>query len=139
MASFNKFQSWVEFMVEAANLQSDDLKVLLTNGAPNAATHSLKADLTEISAGNGYSAGGPSLTITSRTQSGGTYKLVADDLVITASGGDIGPFQWIVLYDDTVANDPLIGFWNYGSALTLTDGSSLTLDFSASNGVLQVT
>lgn len=137
MASYNKFQSWVEFMTEGVNLGSDTLKVFLTNVAP-VNTDSVVGDLTEIAAGNGYTAGGLSVTVTSSAQSGGTYKLVADDLVITASGGSIGPFRYIVLYDDTVATDPLICWWDYGAELTLTDGSSLTLDFSAANGVLQV-
>src|SRR5687767_1422199 len=101
MASFNKFNAFVEHLAEKAhNLGSDTLKILLTNSAP-AAGNSIKADLTEISAGNGYSAGGPTATVSASSQTSGTYKLVLDDLTITASGGSVGPFRYFVLYNDT--------------------------------------
>lgn len=138
MASFNKFNSFVENLAEKVhNLQSDSLKLLLTNSAP-VATNTVKANLTEISAGNGYSAGGPALANVTSAQTSGTYKLNADDVVITASGGSIGPFRYITLYNDTATNDELIGWWDYGSALTLASGESLTIDISASNGILQL-
>jgi hypothetical protein len=140
VASFNKFQSFVEHVAEKVhNLGSDTLKVLLTNTAP-VATNSVKADLTEISAGNGYSAGGTAATISSSAQSSGTYKLVLADVTFTASGGSIGPFRYAVLYNDTPTSpaDPLIGWWDYGSNLTLASGESLTVDFDATNGVLQI-
>lgn len=138
MATFNKFNSFVEFLAEKTfNLSSDTLKVLLTNTAP-VATNTVKANLTEISAGNGYSAGGPSATVTSSAQTSGTYKLVIDDITITASGGSIGPFRYFALYSDTAANDELIGWYDYGSSITLANGESITIDFSSSNGVLQI-
>lgn len=138
MASFNKFQPFVENLAEKVfNLGSDTLKVLLTNSAPSAA-NGVKTDLTEISAGNGYTAGGPTATITSSAQTSGTYKLVLGDVTITASGGSIGPFRYAVLYDDTAASDQLIGFWDYGSSITLADGESITVDFDASAGVLTI-
>ena len=140
MASFNKFNSFVENLAEGViNLQSDALKVVLTNTAP-AAANSVLADLTEISAGNGYTAGGVAATVASSSQSGGTYKLVVDDVTITASGGSIGPFRYFVLIDDTPTSPakPLIGWWDYGSSITLNDGESVTVDFDATNGVLQI-
>lgn len=138
MASFNKFQPFVENLAEKVfNLGSDTLKVLLTNSAPSAA-NGVKTDLTEISAGNGYTAGGPTATITSSAQSSGTYKLVLADVTITASGGSIGPFRYAVLFDDTAASDQLIGWWDYGSSITLADGESITVDFDASAGVLTI-
>ena len=140
MASFNKFNAFVEHLAEKVhNLGADTLKVMLTNTAPVAA-NSVKADLTEISAGNGYSAGGPSATIASSSQTSGTYKLVLDDITITASGGSIGPARYFVLYNDTPTSpaDPLIGWWDYGSSITLADGESVTVDFSAANGALQI-
>lgn len=138
MASFNKFQPFVENLAEKVfNLGSDTLKVLLTNSAP-AAANGVKSDLTEISSGNGYTAGGATASISSSAQTSGTYKLVLGDVTITASGGSIGPFRYAVLYDDTAASDQLIGFWDYGSSITLADGESITVDFDASAGVLTI-
>lgn len=138
MASFNKFQPFVENLAEKVfNLGADTLKVLLTNSAP-AAANGVKSDLTEISSGNGYTAGGATASISSSAQTSGTYKLVLGDVTITASGGSIGPFRYAVLYDDTAASDQLIGFWDYGSSITLADGESITVDFDASAGVLTI-
>lgn len=136
MASFQKFNSFVEAVAEKThNLGSDVLKVLLTNTAP-VAGNAVKADLTEISAGNGYSAGGTAASITSSAQTSGTYKLVLADVVFTASGGTIGPLRYAVLYNDTAASDELIGFWDYGSSITLASGETFTVDFDPTTGVL---
>jgi hypothetical protein len=138
VAAFNKFNPLTEDLAEKIhNLGSDTLKVMLTNTAPSAA-NSVKADITEISAGNGYTAGGTAVTITASSQTGGIYKLVGNDVVFTASGGSIGPLRYAVLYNSTPAAGNLIGWWDYGSALTLADGSTLTVDFSATNGILQI-
>lgn len=137
MAAFNKFNSFVEAVAEKVhNLGADTLKVMLTNTAP-VATNSVKADLTEISAGNGYTAGGNTASVTSSAQTSGTYKLVlGDPATWTAAGGSIGPFQYAVLYNDTATNDELIGYWDYGSAVTLADGESFAVDFDPTTGVL---
>lgn len=138
MAAFNKHNQFVEDLAEKVhNLGADTLKVLLTNTAP-VAGNSVKADLTEISAGNGYTAGGTQATISSSAQTSGTYKLVLADVTFTASGGSIGPFRYAVLYNDTPTSpaDPLIGWYDYGTALTLTTGNSFTVDFDGTNGVL---
>ncbi len=138
MAAFNKFNSFVENLAEKVfNLETDALKIVLTDTAP-LATDSVYADLTEITGGNGYTAGGESATVASSGQTGGTYKLVLNDLTITASGGSIGPFRYFVLMDDTATDKPLIGWWDYGSSITLADGESVTVDFSATDGVLQI-
>lgn len=137
MATLNKFDSFVEALAEKVhNLGSDTLKVMLTNTAP-VAGNSVKADITEIAAGNGYTAGGGTASITSSSQTGGTYKLVLADVVFTATGS-VGPFRYAVLYNDTAANDELIGWSDYGSALTLANGETFTVDFSATNGVLTI-
>ena len=138
MAVFNKFQAFVEHLAEKVhNLQTDTLKVMLTNTAP-LATNTVKADLTEIAAGNGYAAGGSTSAQVSSAQTTGTYKLVLTDVVITAAGGAIGPFRYIVLYNDTptVPAKPLIGWYDYGAAATLNIGESLTVDFDGALGVL---
>lgn len=139
MAAFNKYQSWVEYLNEGANCGSDSFKVALSNSAPNAATHTVFADITEISAGNGYTAGGNAATTSTSSQSSGTFKLVlADPATWTASGGSMATFRYVILYDDTLAGDPLVGWWDYGSALTLGVGETFTVDLSASNGVFTV-
>ena len=138
MAAFNKFQSFVEAVAEKThNLGADVLKVMLTNIAP-VNTNTIKANLTDIAAGNGYTAGGGTPTISSSAQSAGTYKLVLADLVFTAAGGTIGPFRYATLYNSTAASSELIGWWDYGSAITLNDGETFTVDFDVTNGVLQL-
>jgi hypothetical protein len=138
MATFNKFNAFVENLAEGVhNLGTGVIKVMLTNSAP-LATNSVKADLTEISAGNGYTAGGNTITTTSSAQTSGTYKLVLVDSVFTAAGGSIGPFRYVVLYNDTPTSpaDPLIGWYDYGSSITVLDGESFTVDFDGAAGVL---
>ncbi len=137
MASFNKFQSFVEDMAEKVhNLGSDTLKVVLTNSAP-VNTNTQLSDITQIANGNGYTTGGTAATISSSAQSGGTYKLVLADVVFTASGS-MGPFRYVVLYNDTSTNDRLIGWWDYGSAVTLAASETFTVDFDGTTGVLTV-
>lgn len=59
------------------------------------------------------------------------------DVVFTASGS-MGPFRYAILYDDTLTGDPLIGYWDYGSSITLASGETFTVDFDATTGVLQL-
>lgn len=137
MAAFNKFDSFVEAVAEKVhNLGSDSLKVMLTNTAP-VATNTVKANLTEITTGNGYTAGGNVATVSTSAQTSGTYKLVlADPATWTASGGSIGPLRYAVLYNDTALNKELIGWWDYGSSVTLATGETFTVDLDQVNGVL---
>ena len=138
MATFNKFQPFVEALAEKAhNLGSDTLKVVLTNSAPTASMAAL-SEITQISNGNGYTTGGTAATISSSAQSSGTYKLVLADVVFTASSGTIGPFRYAALHNDTSTTDLLIGYWDYGSSITLQDTETFTVDFDATNGVLQL-
>lgn len=137
MASFNKFNAFVERLAEKnINLQSDTHKVMLTNTAP-VATNSLYSDISsnEVANGNGYTTGGGAATVSSSAQSSGTYKLVLADVVFTASGA-VGPFRYAVLYD--VTSGDLIGWWDYGSSITLANGESFTVDFDGTTGVLQI-
>lgn len=138
MATFNKFNSFVENLAEKVyNLGSDTLKVALTNTSPNA-TNTVLANITQLANTNGYTTGGTAASITTSAQSGGTYKLVLADVTFTATIGSIGPFQYVVLYDDTATNDELIGYYDYGTALTVTVGNSFTVDFDATAGVLTI-
>lgn len=140
MATFNKFQDFVEKLAKGVHdLDTHTLKVYLSNELPLAAD-TVKADIAEISAGNGYTAGGTDAQgVVAETS--GTMKLTGTDITWTASGGTIGPFQYAILYNDTPSSpaDPLIGWWDYGSALTLQIGESFTVDFDATNGILQLT
>lgn len=138
MPSFVKFNAFPEHLAEKVhNLGSDTLKLMLTNTAPSA-SNTVKSNITEISAGNGYTAGGSAITITSSSQTSGTYRLIGNDVTITASGGNIGPFRYAVLYNDTATNDELIAYADYGTAITITDGTTLTLDLDQSNGILVI-
>jgi hypothetical protein len=135
MASFNKFQDFAEQLgkgVHQLHAAGHTLKVYLSNAAPSASADAVKADLAEISTGNGYT--GPEDIQNDYTETGGTGTLTGVDVVITASGGSVGPFQYVVLMNDDPASplDPLIGWWDYGSAVTLNDGESFTVDFGAS-------
>lgn len=137
MAAYNKFNAFVEAVAEKVhNLQSDVLKVYLSNEAPLAAD-AVKADIAEVAAGNGYVSGGNTATQVSSSQTNGLYKLVlADPATWTAAGGPIGPFRYAVLYNSTTVAGNLIGYWDYGASIILGDGDTFTVDFDASTGVL---
>lgn len=137
MAAFNKFQVFVENVAEKVhNLGADVLKVALSNTAP-VATNTILANITQISGTNGYTTGGTQATIASSSHTAGTYKLVLNDVVFTATGS-MGPFRYAVLYNDTPTSpvDPLIGWWDYGSSITLAATETFTVDFDPTNGAL---
>lgn len=139
MAVFNKFNQFVKNLADGVHqFSTHTFKVMLTNTAP-VSTNQVKADLTEISAGNGYSAGGATTTITV-TVSGGVAKVTGTNVVFTASGGTIGPFRYAVLYNDTPTSpaDPLIAYWDYGAPITLAATEVLTVVFDAADGILQL-
>jgi len=137
MASYVKYQKGVEALVEGINAGSDAWKIALSNRAPVVATDATLADAVEISAGNGYTAGGNTASTSSSTQTSGTYKLVlTSPSTWTATGGSIGPFRYAILYDSTTNN--LVGYWDYGSAVTLADGESFSVVLDGTNGVFTV-
>lgn len=130
MASFSKFNQFTEDLANGVhNLGSDTLEVYLSNAAPSASADAVKADLAEITNENGYAA--PVDTQNTVSETGGVTSVVGVDVTITASGGSIGPFQYVVLQNTTPSSplDPLIGWWDHGSAVTLNDGESFTVDF----------
>ena len=143
MASANKFNAFVEHVAEGVHdLGSDTLKVLLSNAAPSGSGDAVRGDLTsELITGGGYTSGGTQASLTSSSQTSGTYKLVLQDVVFTATTGGIGPFRYTVLYNDTptLPADPLILYWDYGSSITLADGETFTWDADATAGVLTIT
>jgi hypothetical protein len=135
MSKFNCFSQDVGRGVH--NLNTAALKIELTNVAP-VVTNTVIANITDITAEHGYSAGGSAIAAVAYSQTSGTGKLTGTDLVFTASGGSIGPFRYAVLYNSTAANGPLIGWWDYGSSITLATGETFTIDFDAANGILVI-
>lgn len=137
MATYNKFQSFVEALAEKVhNLGSDQLVVALT-AAANAPvnTNTQLTDLTQISYTNLSTR---NITTSSSAQASGTYKLVLTDLVLTASG-TVATFRYVVIYNDTATNDELICWFDYGGNVDLANGETFTLDFDGTNGLLQIT
>lgn len=138
MATYNKFNIFVEDLTNKVHDLfgtgggADVCKVLLTNTAP-VATNSVRGDLTELGAGNGYSSGGSAAT-NNGTRSSGTMTMQGTMVVFTASGGTIGPFRYVALYNDTPTSpaDPLIAWWDYAAALTLNDGETFSVKFNNS-------
>ena len=128
MATYTKFQQFVEDLAHGVhNFDSNTIKVALSNAsnAPSASADVKLADITTVSVSNLDSV---TLTVSSSSQTSGTYKLVLADLTMTASG-TVGPFRYVIIYNDTATNDPLICFFDYGSEVTLASGDTFKLDF----------
>jgi hypothetical protein len=139
-APFVKFHTFVEQLAEGAyDLGADSLKIALSNTAPSHETDSvflpgsLHPAPTEA---HGYA---PTQAAQhASAHAAGIYTLVLDDVVFTASGGTIGPFRYVILYDDDATSDELIAYWDYLSSITLADGETFTVDFSHDDGVLTI-
>ena len=125
MAAFNKFNSFIEAVFEGQhNFASNTFKVYLSNTAPTAA-NSVKADIAEIANGNGYTTGGQTVTISSSSQTGGTYTAAVNQtLTWTASVGNIASFRYAIMYNDTSATGLLVGWWDYGSSISPAAGET---------------
>ena len=132
MASYNKFECFVGDLGDKVHdLDANTLNVYLTNNAPSASGDSIKGDLVGITEQNGYAAA----DITNVwSETSGTGTLAGTDVVFTASGGSFGPFRYVVIYNDTSTSpaDPLIAWWDYGSAITVNAGETFTVDFGVS-------
>ena len=143
MASFTKVNDFVVNLANAMDMNADTFKVALSNTDPTSGTgvvtdgNGVLANCTEISYTN---LSARTLQNVTSTQTGGTYKLSADDLVLTASGGSVAPFRYVVIYNDTPTSpaDPIVGYYDYGSSLTLNDGDTFTIDIGT-NGILTLT
>ena len=128
MANYTKFQQFVEDLAHGVHdLETDTIAVALSKApnAPSASAHVKLADITTVSVDNLDSV---TLTVSSSGQSSGTYKLVVADKTMTANGS-VGPFQYVIIYNDTAANDELICFFDYGTEVTLASGDTFKLDF----------
>lgn len=139
MATLNFFNSFSEKVAEKVhNLGSDQLKVALTNTAP-VATNTVYANITSPIAGTNLSGATPfNLTTSTSAQTSGNYKLVIADLVLTATGA-VGPFQYVVIYNDTASNDELICWYDDGTERTMASGDTYTVNFDGTNGLLALT
>jgi hypothetical protein len=136
MATFNKFNSFVEALSEKVhNLGADTLTVALTNTLP-VNTNTVLADITQIAYTNiqdGATTGRDLAGVTS-AQTSGTYKLDANDLVLTATG-TVPTFRYVVLFNQSATNDELIGWYDYGAAVDLLNGETFTITWDAA-GIL---
>lgn len=132
MASFNKFQQYIGDLHNGVyNFGSDQFTIALSNSAP-VATNSVLADLTQISYTNASSR---NLVKASSGQTSGSFAHLFNDLTITASGGSVGPFRYVAIYNNTPTSplDPLVGYFDYGSSITLSDTETLLIDSTTSN------
>ena len=133
---FNKFNCFSQDVGRGVhNLNANTLKVMLTDTVP-VVTNTVLANLSEISAVNGYSAGGTAVGSNAFSQTSGVGKLSGNDVVFTAAGGLIGPFRYAVLYNSTASGGPLIGWWDYGAEVSLQDTQKFTVHFDTTNGIL---
>lgn len=143
MAAYNKHQDYVEQLSKAVhNWSSHTFKAVLCNTAPTAA-NTILSDLTQISNGGGYTGGaGGGLTLDTVTlsEASGTAKVTIADEVFTASGASVGPLRYVDIYNDSATSpaDALVCWFDYGSAITLLDTETLTIDFDATNGLWQL-
>lgn len=138
MPALQKFNGLAKAVLNGVHkFATDTFKVALTNAAPAAAA-ALLADVTQIN-GGAYTAGGYVLDGVTLSDAAGVAKVAITDEVITASGGTIGALRYAVVYNDTAAGKPLVGYVDYGSSITLADGETLTLDFDPDTGVLTLT
>lgn len=141
MAAYNKFQDYTEQLNKGVHdWSTHTFKAVFSNSAPTAGMDEL-ADITQISNGGGYTGGaGGGITLDGVTlsETTGTAKVVITDEVFTATGASVGPFQYIAIYNDTSTGDKLVCWFDYGSAITLLDTETFTIDFDATNGLWQL-
>lgn len=131
MATWNKINDFVEQgWLGNHNMNTDQINLYLTNVAP-VATNTVFGTPAEIAAGNGYTARGAD-TLNAMTENpAGTAEVTATDVVWTAAGGAIAQFRYVVAFNETSTGDLLLGWYDHGVAVDLTDGQSFTVDFGA--------
>lgn len=130
MAAYNKFNAFAaDVCNKVHNFSSDTFKVMLTNTAP-VATNAVYSDLVDLSTANGYTAGGTAATGNSSTQTSGTETFSLNNVTFTASGGSIGPFRYAALYNSTASGKNLVGWWDNGAGVTLTNGASFVVQMN---------
>lgn len=138
MADFIFVDSFVEELAKGThNLASDTFKVVLLTdaNAPTRADETL-SDLTIIDQTN---LDADTLTILTAVQTDGVFNWVLQDFIIKADGGALPTFRWAAIYNDTAANDELVGFSDAGFDIDLEDQDEQLLDFSDSDGLIVMT
>jgi hypothetical protein len=143
MSSFNKFNCFVLDVASALHDMKTGTaqiyRIYLTNAAP-AATNTTYNTPPDLATANGYIAGGNSIGTITGSQASGTFSFIGGtDPAWTAAGGSIGPFQYAVLYNSSSPTKPLIGWWDYGTSITLTNGNTFTVDIDQAGGILTIT
>lgn len=132
MAAYNKFEVFVEDLLSGVHnftAAGHVFEAYLSNATPSASADAVKADLAEISTGNGYTGAVDIQNDVVRT--GGTASVTAVDITITATGA-VGPFRYVPIFNETATDDPLVGWWDYGSSISLANGETFTIDFGSS-------
>jgi hypothetical protein len=134
MATFTFFDEFKKYLGDGTiDLDTHTFKIVLSNSAPTPGTNTVLADITQIASGNGYTTGGNTLGTVTWTETGsgtGIWQWTTADSTWTASGGSIATFRYAVVYDDTPTSpaDPLVGYLDYGSSVTITSGNTFTVD-----------
>lgn len=133
MATYNKFQDFSEQLIRGVHdWDAHTFKVALTNTAPVATQTTWNTtDHPAPAAANGYTAGGTATTI-SISESSGTTTVQGTQVVFTATPGGIGPFRYVILYNDSATSpaDAAIAWWDYASSITLADTETFTVRFN---------
>ena len=142
-STFQVVHEWPNYVAtKEVTVAGDTFKVVLTNSTPTAAGTTVLADITPITEQNGYTAWAPTMTWAETGAGTGIWRLsIGADKTWTASGGNFGPFRYAVLYDDTTTtpDDAVVGYWDYGSAITVSTGETFTIDVDANFAVYTVT
>lgn len=136
MATYNKYLPFVDILTKGGNVSSDQFAVFLTDTAPT----NTDAALASVAGQPAYTnCSSRAITTTSSTTTAGTMKLILADLTLTASGGTVGPFRYIGIYDDTIVGDPPVAWYDYGSSITLADTETFLINFDGAAGFFTVT
>jgi hypothetical protein len=139
MATFNKFNCFTQDVGRKVhNLNADTLKIALTNSTP-VSTNTVLANITQISAANGYTSGGTAVGSTAYSQTSGVAALTGSNVTFTATGGSMAAFRYAVIYNSTASGGPLIAWVDYGSSITLANGESLVVDLTTNTNILTLT
>ena len=135
MATYNKYTSGVDALVKAINAGTDAWKVALANTV-NAADTTFTAGVSDLATGNGYTAGGNAAAVASSSTTGGVFKLVLNSPATWTATGAVGAFRYAILWDTTTSTP--IGYWDYGSSISMAAGDTFTVTLDATNGVFTV-
>jgi len=135
---FNIFTS--DRLLAVHDFSAHTLKAFLATTVADPAADAVRADLTEIANGNGYTTGGVALTNLSYVNTGGTILFTCDPITFTASGGTMASFRSMCIYNDTTSakTDPLIFCENFDVGISLASGEFITRTPNASTGIFQM-